>query len=118
MKFDTINLGLTGYDELFLSSEEREDMKKPKVEEISILDLRPFKDRTNFCEHHRRFIPFQNRIHRLFAESQTEHRQMRNALQLSFKAIPDRRNARERHPQRADGAHQDDRRADYLFSET
>ena len=44
MKFDTINLGLTGYDELFMSSEEREDMKKPKVEEISILDLRPFKD--------------------------------------------------------------------------
>ena len=44
MKFDTINLGLTGYDELFMSSEEREDMKKPKVEELSILDLRPFKD--------------------------------------------------------------------------
>ena len=44
MKFDSINLGLTGYDELFMSSEEREDMKKPKVEEISILDLRPFKD--------------------------------------------------------------------------
>ena len=44
MKFDTINLGLTGYDELFLSSEEREDMKKPKVEEISISELRPFKD--------------------------------------------------------------------------
>ena len=44
MKIDTINLGLTGYDELFMSSEEREDMKKPKVEELSILDLRPFKD--------------------------------------------------------------------------
>lgn len=44
MKFDTINLGLTGYDELFMSSEEREDMKKPKVEEISISELRPFKD--------------------------------------------------------------------------
>jgi len=44
MKFDTINLGLIGYDELFMSSEEREDTKKPKVEEISILDLRPFKD--------------------------------------------------------------------------
>ena len=44
MKNEKINLGLTGYDELFLSSEEREDMKKPKVEEISILDLRPFKD--------------------------------------------------------------------------
>ena len=44
MKNEKINLGLTGYDELFMSSEEREDMKKPKVEEISILDLRPFKD--------------------------------------------------------------------------
>ena len=43
MKNEKINLGLTGYDELFMSSEEREDMKKPKVEEISILDLRPFK---------------------------------------------------------------------------
>lgn len=44
MKNEKINLGLTGYDELFMSSEEREDVKKPKVEEISILDLRPFKD--------------------------------------------------------------------------
>ena len=44
MKTEKINLGLTGYDDLFMSSEEREDMKKPKVEEISILDLRPFKD--------------------------------------------------------------------------
>ncbi len=44
MKNEKIDLGLTGYDELFMSSEEREDMKKPKVEEISILDLRPFKD--------------------------------------------------------------------------
>ena len=43
MKFDTINLGLTGYDDLFMSSEERAD-KKPKVEEISISELRPFKD--------------------------------------------------------------------------
>ena len=25
MKFDTINLGLTGYDDLFMSSEERAD---------------------------------------------------------------------------------------------
>ena len=44
MKNEKINLGLTGYDELFMSSEELEDRKKPKVEEISILDLRPFKD--------------------------------------------------------------------------
>lgn len=44
MKFDTINLGLTGYDDLFMSSEERADMKKPKVEELAISELRPFKD--------------------------------------------------------------------------
>ena len=44
MKFDTINLGLTGYDDLFMSSEERADKKKPKVEEIAISELRPFKD--------------------------------------------------------------------------
>ena len=44
MKFDTINLGLTGYDDLFMSSEERADMKKPKVEEIAISELRPFRD--------------------------------------------------------------------------
>ena len=44
MKFDTINLGLTGYDDLFMSSEERADRKKPKVEEIAISELRPFKN--------------------------------------------------------------------------
>lgn len=44
MKFDTINLGLTGYDDLFMSSEERADRKKPKVEEIAISELRPFRD--------------------------------------------------------------------------
>lgn len=44
MKFDIINLGLTGYDDLFMSSEERADRKKPKVEEIAISELRPFKD--------------------------------------------------------------------------
>ena len=44
MKYDTINLGLTGYDDLFMSSEERADRKKPKVEEIAISELRPFKD--------------------------------------------------------------------------
>ena len=44
MKTEKINQGLTGYDDLFMSSEEREDIKKPKVEEIFISDLRPFKD--------------------------------------------------------------------------
>ena len=44
MKYDTINLGLTGYDDLFMSSEERADRKKPKVEEIAISELRPFRD--------------------------------------------------------------------------
>ena len=39
-----IDLGLNGYDELFMSSEERDDAKKPKVEEIAISELFPFKD--------------------------------------------------------------------------
>ena len=43
MKKETIDLGLTGYDDLFLTSEERADSKKPKVEEISLSMLTPFK---------------------------------------------------------------------------
>lgn len=43
MKSETIDLGLTGYDDLFLTSEERADNKKPKVEEISLSMLTPFK---------------------------------------------------------------------------
>ena len=31
-----IDLGLTGYDELFMSTEERLDAKKPKVEAIPL----------------------------------------------------------------------------------
>ena len=44
MKTERIDLGLTGYDELFMSTEERLDAKKPKVEEISIDKLIPFKE--------------------------------------------------------------------------
>lgn len=44
MKSERIDLGLTGYDELFMSTEERLDAKKPKVEEISIDKLIPFKE--------------------------------------------------------------------------
>lgn len=44
MKADRIDLGLTGYDELFMSTEERLDAKKPKVEEIPLDELKPFKD--------------------------------------------------------------------------
>lgn len=39
-----IDLGLNGYEELFMSSEERADAKKPKVEDIAISELFPFKD--------------------------------------------------------------------------
>lgn len=35
MKSDRIDLGLTGYDELFMSTEERLDAKKPKVDASS-----------------------------------------------------------------------------------
>lgn len=44
MKTGKIDLGLTGYDELFMSSEERADMKKPKVEEIPFSQLVQFKN--------------------------------------------------------------------------
>lgn len=37
-----IDLGLTGYEELFMSSEERADRKKPKVEEVELSKLVPF----------------------------------------------------------------------------
>jgi ParB family transcriptional regulator, chromosome partitioning protein len=39
-----IDLGLNGYEELFMSSEERADAKKPKVEEIAISELFPFRN--------------------------------------------------------------------------
>ena len=44
MKSDRIELGLTGYDELFMSTEERLDAKKPKVDELPLDELKPFKD--------------------------------------------------------------------------
>ena len=44
MKADRIDLGLTGYDELFMSTEERLDAKKPKVDELPLDELKLFKD--------------------------------------------------------------------------
>ena len=44
MKADRIDLGLTGYDELFMSTEERIDAKKPKVDELPLDNLKPFKE--------------------------------------------------------------------------
>ena len=44
MKADRIDLGLTGYDELFMSTEERLDAKKPKVDELPLDEFKPFKD--------------------------------------------------------------------------
>ena len=39
-----IDLGRTGYDELFMNDQERADIRKPKVEEIPLTELTPFKD--------------------------------------------------------------------------
>ena len=39
-----IDLGMSGYEELFMNDQERADMKKPKVEEVPLSDLFPFKD--------------------------------------------------------------------------
>lgn len=45
MKNDrSIDLGLTGYEELFMSTEERLDAKKPRVEAIPLADLTPFRN--------------------------------------------------------------------------
>ena len=44
MKADRIDLGLTGYDELFMSTEERIDAKKPKVDEHPLDELKPLKE--------------------------------------------------------------------------
>ena len=44
MKSDRIDLGLTGYDELFMSTEERLDAKKPKVDELPLDKLKSFKN--------------------------------------------------------------------------
>ena len=43
-KNQVIDLGLTGYDELFMNDQERADIRKPKVEEIPLTELTPFKD--------------------------------------------------------------------------
>ena len=44
LKNQTVDLGLTGYDELFMSGHERADSRKPKVEEIPLTELTPFKN--------------------------------------------------------------------------
>ena len=43
LKSQTIDLGLSGYDELFMTELERADTRKPKVEEIPLTVLTPFK---------------------------------------------------------------------------
>ena len=44
MKNQTIDLGLSGYDELFMTEQERADTRKPKVEELPLSELTPFKN--------------------------------------------------------------------------
>ena len=42
LKSQTIDLGLSGYDELFMTEQERADTRKPKVEELPLTELTPF----------------------------------------------------------------------------
>ena len=44
LKNQTIDLGLSGYDELFMTERERADTRKPKVEELPLSELTPFKN--------------------------------------------------------------------------
>lgn len=39
-----IDLGMSGYEELFMNDQERADLRKPKVEEIPLSELSPFHD--------------------------------------------------------------------------
>ena len=39
-----IDLGMSGYEELFMNDQERADLRKPKVEDIPLLELSPFHD--------------------------------------------------------------------------
>lgn len=43
-KTQVIDLGLTGYDEPFMNDQERAHIRKPKVDEIPLTELTPFKD--------------------------------------------------------------------------
>lgn len=44
LKNQTVDLGLSGYDELFMTEQERADTRKPKVEELQLSELTPFKN--------------------------------------------------------------------------
>ena len=44
LKNQTIDLGLRGYNELFMTEQERADTRKPKVEELPLSELTPFKN--------------------------------------------------------------------------
>ena len=44
LKNQTIDLGLSGYDELFMTEQERADTRKPKVEELPLSELTPCKN--------------------------------------------------------------------------
>ena len=44
LKNQTVDLGLSGYDELFMTGQERADSRKPKVEELPLSELTPFKN--------------------------------------------------------------------------
>ena len=39
-----IDLGMTGYEEMFMNDQERADNRKPKVDELPLTELYPFKD--------------------------------------------------------------------------
>lgn len=44
LKNQTIDLGLSGYKELFMTEQERTDIRKPKVEELPLTELTPFEN--------------------------------------------------------------------------
>ena len=44
MSREKIDLGMSGYEELFMNDQDRADLRKPKVEELPLSELSPFHD--------------------------------------------------------------------------
>ena len=77
LKNQTIDLGLSGYDELFMTQQERADTRKPKVEELPLTELTPFKNH-----------PFKVKNDAEMAELISGHRRLAACKALGMDTMP------------------------------
>ena len=69
LKNQTIDLGLSGYDELFMTEQERADTRKPKVEELPLTELTPFKDHPFKAQRTKAQTPVHNTPIRIYCQT-------------------------------------------------